>query len=233
MIEVQEITKQFISADRPLQVLKEVSFTISEGETAAIIGPSGSGKTTLLGICAALDDPTSGSIKLFGTDIHKLTEEERAVFRNRNIGFVFQNFQLITTLTAIENIMVPAELMGDKAAYSKANELLAQVGLSDRSDHYPSQLSGGEQQRVALARAFITQPKVLFADEPTGNLDAENGANIEQLMFSLNKTYKTTLVIVTHNADLAAKCHRVVSLKGGSVVSNTVNDVSQLMEVHS
>jgi len=172
-------------------------------------------------------------LNYLGTDIHKLTEEERAVFRNRNIGFVFQNFQLITTLTAIENIMVPAELMGDKAAYSKANELLAQVGLSDRSDHYPSQLSGGEQQRVALARAFITQPKVLFADEPTGNLDAENGANIEQLMFSLNKTYKTTLVIVTHNADLAAKCHRVVSLKGGSVVSNTVNDVSQLMEVHS
>lgn len=233
MIEVQEITKQFVSGDRALQVLKEVSFIINEGETAAIIGPSGSGKTTLLGICAALDDPTSGSIKLFGTDIHTLTEEERAIFRNQHIGFVFQNFQLISTLTAIENIMVPAELMGDKQALSKAEKLLEQVGLSDRSNHYPSQLSGGEQQRIALARAFITQPKVLFADEPTGNLDAENGENIEKLMFSLNRTYKTTLVIVTHDPDLAAKCHRVVSLKGGLVVSNTIKNDAELIEANS
>jgi putative ABC transport system ATP-binding protein len=233
MIEVQEITKQFVSGDRPLQVLKDVSFTINEGETAAIIGPSGSGKTTLLGICAALDEPTSGIIKLFGTDIHKLTEEERAEFRNEHIGFVFQNFQLISTLTAIENIMVPSELMGDKSALSKAKELLENVGLSDRANHYPSQLSGGEQQRIALARAFITKPKVLFADEPTGNLDAENGANIEQLMFSLNKTFKTTLVIVTHDPDLAAKCNRVVSLKGGVVVANTVKDDAQILEVNN
>lgn len=227
MIKVQQITKEFVSAQRNLRVLDSVRFEIKKGESAAIIGPSGSGKTTLLGIMAGLDEPTSGNILLGDTPIHQLNEEDRAVFRNKHIGFVFQNFQLISTLTAIENVMVPAELLGDSLAYTKAADLLEQVGLAERIDHYPSQLSGGEQQRVALARAFITQPMVLFADEPTGNLDAENSQNIEDLMFRLNKEYQTTLVIVTHDSDLADQCDRVVSLKGGSVQKVSLNNTNQ------
>jgi putative ABC transport system ATP-binding protein len=217
MIEVQSLCKDFQSQERKIRVLDSVSFTINAGETTAIVGPSGSGKTTLLGIAAGLDDPTEGRIQLKGQFLDEMNEEERARFRNQYIGFVFQNFQLISTLTAEENVMVPADLMGQADSRQRAQRLLEQVGLSHRMDHYPGQLSGGEQQRVALARAFINQPQILFADEPTGNLDAENSSRIEELMFSLNKQYGTTLVIVTHDLTLAEQCDRVVFLKGGKV----------------
>lgn len=217
MIEVQSLCKDFQSQERKIRVLDSVSFTINAGETTAIVGPSGSGKTTLLGIAAGLDDPTEGRIQLKDQFLDEMNEEERARFRNQYVGFVFQNFQLISTLTAEENVMVPADLMGQADSRQRAQYLLEQVGLSHRMDHYPGQLSGGEQQRVALARAFINQPQILFADEPTGNLDAENSSRIEELMFSLNKQYGTTLVIVTHDLTLAEQCDRVVFLKGGKV----------------
>jgi putative ABC transport system ATP-binding protein len=220
MLEIQQISKQFKSADRFIKVLDDVNFVVEKGETAAIVGPSGSGKTTLLGISAGLDDADTGKVLINGTSLMDLNEEERAVFRNEYVGFVFQNFQLISTLTALENVMVPAELAGQKGAEVQARDLLDKVGLSHRIEHYPGQLSGGEQQRVALARAFITQPEVLFADEPTGNLDAENSEKVESLMFELNNEHKTTLVIVTHDEELAAKCNRVIRLKAGQVVEN-------------
>lgn len=220
MLEIQQISKQFKSADRFIKVLDDVNFVVEKGETAAIVGPSGSGKTTLLGISAGLDDADTGKVLINGTSLMDLNEEERAVFRNEYVGFVFQNFQLISTLTALENVMVPAELAGQKGAEAQARDLLDKVGLSHRIEHYPGQLSGGEQQRVALARAFITQPEVLFADEPTGNLDAENSEKVESLMFELNSEHKTTLVIVTHDEELAAKCNRIIRLKAGKVVEN-------------
>ncbi len=203
-----------------LTVLREVSFTIAEGETVSIVGPSGSGKTTLLGLCAGLDAPSSGRVRLAGEDLSRLTENQLADIRNRNVGFVFQTFQLIPTLTALENVMVPAELRGDRKARDRATELLGRVGLGDRTEHYPTQLSGGEQQRVALARAFINRPRILFADEPTGNLDAETGATIEQLLFELNETSGTTLVIVTHDFELAGRTGRIIRLRGGEIVSD-------------
>ena len=204
VLRVDALTKTFPSGGRTLTVIDDVSFAVDEGDTCAIVGPSGSGKTTLLGLCAGLDQPTSGRVELCGRDLTPLDEDERAEVRNRNVGFVFQTFRLLPTLTALENVMVPAELRGDANPRPRAAELLDEVGLGDRLDHYPSQLSGGEQQRVAMARAFINRPRVLFADEPTGNLDAETAGRIEDLLFELNETAGTTLVLVSHDQELAA-----------------------------
>lgn len=222
IVRVQHLTKTFESRGQSLTVLDDVSFDIQKGENVAIVGPSGSGKTTLLGLCAGLDTPTSGSIELAGSDITTLDEDEKAAVRNKHVGFIFQNFQLLPTLTALENVMIPLELQGrTKGAKTRAVDLLTRVGLGDRQDHYPSQLSGGEQQRVSLARAFSNTPDILFADEPTGNLDSETGAIVEDLLLELNREQGTTLIIVTHDADLAARADRILSLKGGHLVSDT------------
>ena len=223
ILNVQNLTKTFTSGSKELTVLKEVSFTIQPGRSCAIVGPSGSGKTTLLGLCAGLDQPTSGSVSLNGLEISAMDESQLSSVRNEQIGFVFQSFQLISTLTALENVMVPVELRGVpyREVEKKATALLTEVGLGDRLEHYPSQLSGGEQQRVGLARAFIHQPDILFADEPTGNLDGDTGAQIEQLMFDLNSKLGTTLVIVTHDRTLAEKCDRTIELKNGQILSDT------------
>ena len=202
-------------------MLTEIHFSLSAGESLAIVGPSGSGKTTLLGLCAGLDLPTTGSIRLLGEALEDLDEDARARLRGKQIGFVFQNFQLIPTLTALENVSVPIDLLGGRDGEAKAKRLLAKVGLAARMDHYPIQLSGGEQQRVALARAFINEPKILFADEPTGNLDGNNGGTIEELLFNLNHELGTTLVLVTHDSRLAAKCDRILSLRDGRIVEST------------
>ncbi len=214
---VDRLTKRFASGSRTLTVLDRVSFALREGETCAIVGPSGSGKTTLLGLCAGLDRPSEGSVVLCGIDLNALDEDERAEVRNQHVGFVFQTFRLIPTLTALENVMVPAELRGRRDATAQAVELLERVGLGDRLDHYPVQLSGGERQRVSIARAFINEPRILFADEPTGNLDAETAATIEALLFDLNRKAGTTLVLVTHNLELAQQTGRVIRLRGGRV----------------
>ncbi len=203
-----------------MNVLHDVNLSLAAGETCAVIGPSGSGKTTLLGLCAGLDRPSSGTVELCGERLNDLSEDELSRLRNREVGFIFQTFQLIPTLTALENVMVPAELRGSKNVRPLAEDLLDQVGLADRRSHYPAQLSGGEQQRVAIARAFINRPTILFADEPTGNLDAETGATIEDLIFELNQTAGTTLMVVTHDQDLAARTGRVIRLRGGRVVSD-------------
>lgn len=220
MLEVQNLTKTYNSGNKSLTVLDDVSFEIKEGETFSIVGPSGSGKTTLLGLCAGLDRASSGSVTLNGNPLVDLNEDERAAIRNQHVGFIFQNFQLIPTLTALENVMVPLELRGEKGAAKKSMELLERVGLADRHDHYPTQLSGGEQQRVSLARAFSNQPKILFADEPTGNLDAETSAKVEELLFQINKEAGTTLVLVTHDLELAKKTQHIIRLKGGRLVEN-------------
>lgn len=219
MLEVQNLTKTYSSGSKSLTVLDEVSFKLTEGDTFAIVGPSGSGKTTLLGLCAGLDRATAGSVTLNGIRLDDLDEDERAEVRNQNVGFIFQNFQLIPTLTALENVMVPMELKGEKGAAKTAMELLERVGLGDRHDHYPAQLSGGEQQRVSLARAFSNRPKILFADEPTGNLDVETHDVVEKLLFDLNKEAGTTLVLVTHDLELASKTQHILKLRGGRVVS--------------
>lgn len=211
----ENLVKKYISAEKELTVLDDVSLTVPQGATVAIIGPSGSGKTTLLGLCAGLDVPTSGTVSILGYKLNAMSEDDRAYLRNQYVGFVFQNFQLLPTLTAIENVMVPLELRGDKNIASQAREILGRVGLGDRTTHYPSQLSGGEQQRVALARAFVSAPKILFADEPTGNLDGENAQQVEELLFRLNKEEKTTLVLVTHNMELAAKTETIFKMKRG------------------
>lgn len=223
ILSVRSLTKSFPSGTRELTVLNRVSFSINEGTSCAIVGPSGSGKTTLLGLCAGLDKPTAGTVMLKNQKISGLNESELSKVRNEQIGFVFQSFQLIPTLTALENVMVPIELRGTayKDVEARALELLDQVGLAERVHHYPNQLSGGEQQRVGLARAFIHQPDVLFADEPTGNLDGETGAQIETLLFDLNRSLGTTLVIVTHDRELASKCDRIIELKNGAVASDT------------
>ncbi|MDX1548094.1 MAG: ABC transporter ATP-binding protein [Rhodothermales bacterium] len=233
VLDVEQLTKTYRSGSRALTVLDHVSFRVRAGETLAIVGPSGSGKTTLLGLCAGLDVPTEGRVRLGGTDLGALSEDERAEVRNRSVGFVFQTFQLIPTLTALENVMVPAELRGDRSARPHAVSLLEQVGLGDRLDHYPAQLSGGEQQRVALARAFINRPAILFADEPTGNLDAETGQTIETLLFDLNRTAGTTLVVVTHDLDLAARTERVLRLRGGRLVSDEAPGNTSLRAIAS
>ncbi|HEY0672694.1 MAG TPA: ABC transporter ATP-binding protein [Longimicrobiales bacterium] len=221
LIIAQQLTQTYSSGGRPLTVLADVNLTIAPASFTAIVGPSGSGKTTLLGLLAGLDQPTAGSVQLNGQDLSALTDDERAQFRAQNVGFVFQTFQLIPTLTALENVMVPVELAGNRSheeAKARAHSLLEQVGLGDRVEHYPAQLSGGEQQRVALARAFANQPKVLFADEPTGNLDAETGHRIIDLLVQLNAAAGTTLILVTHDTELAARAHRVVRLSGGRIV---------------
>ena len=221
MLQVEGLTKSYPSTHREaLTVLKAVDFSLSAGDSLAIVGPSGSGKTTLLGLCAGLDRPSSGTVSIAGTSIGGLTEDQRAAVRNAHVGFVFQNFQLIPTLTALENVMVPLELRGENGPEREAEALalLHRVGLGERSDHYPIQLSGGEQQRVALARAFINQPKILFCDEPTGNLDGDTAHRIVDLIFGLNREKGTTLVLVTHDAELAARCGRTLRLKNGMVV---------------
>ncbi len=219
---VENITKIFASAKRSLTVLNDISFSITEGSSISIVGPSGSGKTTLLGLCAGLDVATHGTISLNGIKLNVLDEDDRAYTRNQYIGFIFQNFQLLPTLTAIENVTVPLELRGEKNYLNKGKDLLSRVGLGDRISHYPSQLSGGEQQRVAIARAFITDPKILFADEPTGNLDEETASYVEDLIFDLNKQQGTTLVMVTHNLELASKTDRILKIKGGKLVEDQI-----------
>jgi len=228
ILQTAQLTKSFQSGERQLTVLEDITLQVAAESTTAIVGPSGSGKTTLLGLCAGLDVPTAGTVELCGQSLGTLTEDERAALRNQHVGFVFQTFQLIPTLTALENVMVPAELRGQKGVRSRATELLERVGLGDRLRHYPIQLSGGEQQRVALARAFINQPEILFADEPTGNLDAETGAVIEDLLFDLNARAGTTLVLVTHDLDLARQTDRVVQLKAGRIASDEASAVPQL-----
>lgn len=220
-LKVEDLTQTYSNNNHSLTVLKDVSFAVGEGETCAIVGPSGSGKTTLLGLCAGLDRPTSGSVVLDGVHLNQLDENELARFRNRKVGFVFQTFQLIPTLSAIENVMVPIELRGDSGVQERATKLLQQVGLKDRLHHYPIQLSGGEQQRVALARAFVNSPRVLFADEPTGNLDGDTSRTIVDLMFGLNRDMDTTLLLVTHDLELAERTERVIKLRAGQVISNT------------
>jgi putative ABC transport system ATP-binding protein len=218
VLQAEQLTKTYRSAGKQLTVLDNVSFTVEQGNAVSIIGPSGSGKTTLLGLCAGLDTPSSGVISLMGFKLNAMSEDDRAYVRNQYVGFVFQNFQLLATLTALENVMVPLELRGEKNVMNKAKELLSRVGLGDRMTHYPSQLSGGEQQRVAMARAFITDPKILFADEPTGNLDEENAHHITDLLFGMNKEQKTTLILVTHNLELAQRTQRILRMRGGKLV---------------
>lgn len=218
ILQVKNVSKIYPSQGRDLKVLDEINFDVRKGEVCSIVGPSGSGKTTLLGLCAGLDHPTTGRIVLCGKDITSLTENEKAFVRNQKVGFIFQNFQLLPTLTALENVMLPLEIQGRSSnARTKALQLLKRVGLEDRGHHYPGQLSGGEQQRVSLARAFSNDPEVLFADEPTGNLDDDTGQMVENLLFELNKEQNTTLVIVTHDLELAGKTERIIRLKGGRV----------------
>jgi len=220
ILKIAGLEKTYKNGSSELTVLRDMSFEVTKGQTFAIVGPSGSGKTTLLALCAGLDQPTSGSVELCGFDLIGLNQDERAKLRNQKVGFIFQNFQLLPTLTALENVSVPLELQGNKAAAAKATDLLIKVGLKDRLHHYPSQLSGGEQQRVALARAFSNEPEILFADEPTGNLDEETGKRVINLLFELNKEAGTTLVIITHDLDLANKTQQILKLKGGHIVSN-------------
>ncbi|MBS1490344.1 MAG: ABC transporter ATP-binding protein [Bacteroidetes bacterium] len=220
VLQADRLTKTYTSAGKNLTVLENVSFQAEQGTSLAVIGPSGSGKTTLLGLCAGLDVPTQGTISLMGLKLNAMNEDDRAYVRNRYVGFVFQNFQLLATLTALENVMVPLELRGEKDISVRAKDLLHRVGLSDRLNHFPSQLSGGEQQRVAIARAFITSPRILFADEPTGNLDEENAAQVIHLLFEMNRQEKTTLVLVTHNLDLAQKTQRILKMKGGHLIED-------------
>lgn len=219
ILEIHGLKKVHRTTSHELTVLKDIHLSLEESDTLAIIGPSGSGKTTLLGLCAGLDDATEGSVKLDGHALEMLSQDARAALRNQLVGFVFQNFQLIPTLTAIENVLVPLELRGESGRHAEAEALLCQVGLGDRLDHYPLQLSGGEQQRVALARAFIHRPKILFADEPTGNLDAETSGPIVEMLLQLNRDAGTALVLVTHDPALAAKTRRVVKMSGGTIIS--------------
>lgn len=222
ILEVNSLSKVYKNAHRELTVLSDISFSIQEGEKFSIVGSSGSGKTTLLGLCAGLDHATSGSVALNGISLSGLNEDELAKVRNAHLGFVFQNFQLLPTLTALENVMVPLELRGERNVHKKALDLLGRVGLAERHDHYPTQLSGGEQQRISIARAFSNDPKILFADEPTGNLDEETSEKIENLIFELNRELGTTLVMVTHDLDLAHKTDRILKLKGGKIIEDRV-----------
>lgn len=220
ILEVTDLTKSFITGDKTLTVLDNISFSIQEGDSISVVGPSGCGKTTLLGLCAGLDTPTAGTVTLDGIKLNALSEDDRAYVRNKNVGFIFQNFQLLPTITAIDNVMVPLELRGEKGLHKQAKELLGRVGLGDRTDHYPAQLSGGEQQRVAIARAFFSTPKIMFADEPTGNLDEETANTIANLLFEINREAGTTLILVTHNMELAENTDRILQLKGGQLIAD-------------
>ena len=220
ILKINDLEKTYTSGSKKLTVISNISFEVEKGSVFSIVGPSGSGKTTLLGLCAGLDYPTSGTIELCGTALEDLNEDERAALRNQEVGFIFQNFQLLPTLTALENVIVPLELQGKKDASKSGIALLEKVGLGNRLHHYPSQLSGGEQQRVALARAYSNKPSILFADEPTGNLDEETGEKVIQLLFELNQEAGTTLVIITHDLDLANRTQQILRLKGGKIISN-------------
>ncbi len=220
ILKVSNLSKSYSSGDKLLTVLADVNFELEKGSSCAIVGPSGSGKTTLLGLCAGLDKASSGSVTVNDVVLDHLSEDERALIRRKHIGFIFQSFNLIPTLTALENVMIPLELKNEKNIRERCLELLKKVGLGDRYNHYPSQLSGGEQQRVSIARAFSNEPILLFADEPTGNLDDETGATIQELIFDLNKEKGTTLVLVTHDLDLAKKTSRILKMKGGKIVSD-------------
>jgi putative ABC transport system ATP-binding protein len=221
ILDVRGLTRSYTSGNCLLTVVKDITFSLAPAATCAIVGPSGSGKTTLIGLCAGLDQPTAGEVRLDGMALDSLDEDGRAKVRNDLVGFVFQTFQLIPTLTALENVMVPLELRGQHQALDPAIELLRRVGLGERLSHYPVQLSGGEQQRVALARAFINRPKILFADEPTGNLDAETGKLVIDCLFALNADAGTALVLVTHDTELAKRTERIIRLKGGSMVNGS------------
>jgi len=221
MLVTRELSKEYRSGENRLAVLRDVSFAIPQGAFVAIVGPSGSGKTTLLGLMAGLDTPSHGQVILDGADMTAMNEDQRAKLRGEKVGFVFQSFQLISTLTAIENVQVPLELRGEAGVGERARELLNRVGLGDRLDHFPTQLSGGEQQRVAIARAFANQPRILFADEPTGNLDSDTGARIVELLEALNRESNATVILVTHDPALAARAQRVIRLSDGRVVSDT------------
>ncbi|QXP69955.1 ABC transporter ATP-binding protein [Polaribacter sp. R2A056_3_33] len=220
ILKINDLEKTYTSGSKKLTVISNISFEVEKGSIFSIVGPSGSGKTTLLGLSAGLDYPTAGTIELCGNSLQDLNEDERAALRNKEVGFIFQNFQLLPTLTALENVIVPLELQGEKNAAKFGIALLEKVGLADRLHHYPSQLSGGEQQRVALARAFANRPSILFADEPTGNLDEETGEKVIQLLFELNKEAGTTLIIITHDLDLANRTQQILRLKGGKIISN-------------
>ena len=222
ILKLSKITQRFVSGDKEIEVLSDINLEINSGESVAIVGPSGSGKTTMLGLCAGLDQPTSGKIELAGKNIEDLNENQRAELRRDNVGFVFQNFELIPTLTALENVSLPLDLKGGTNTKAIAEALLNKVGLAGRAHHYPSQLSGGEQQRVAIARAFSNNPSIVFADEPTGNLDEETGQHIEDLLFELNREKGTTLILVTHNLELANKAQRIIELKMGKLTRDQI-----------
>ncbi len=225
ILKVENLTKAYpTTGGAPLTVLHSVSFEIGAGDTLAVVGPSGSGKTTLLGLCAGLDRATSGSVWLKGVRLDDLGEDQRAAVRNQYVGFIFQNFQLLPTLTALENVQVPLELRGEKGSAAAARALLERVGLGKRAHHYPAQLSGGEQQRVSLARAFANRPALLFADEPTGNLDPDTSATVVDLLFELNREAGTTLVLVTHDLELAARAQRTLRFRGGAVQEDYRNE---------
>jgi putative ABC transport system ATP-binding protein len=222
ILHLENLSKTYKNGSKTLTILHDINFSVEAGSTVAIVGPSGSGKTTLLGLCAGLDYVSTGTVELNNVRLDTLNEDARAQVRNRYVGFIFQNFQLLPTLTALENVMVPLELRGEKNVRGRSRDLLDKVGLSDRLHHYPAQLSGGEQQRVSIARAFVNKPRILFADEPTGNLDTETSEKVIQLLFDLNHEAGTTLVIVTHNLDLAADTKRIIKLRGGGIVSDEV-----------
>ncbi|MCH7671727.1 MAG: ABC transporter ATP-binding protein [Proteobacteria bacterium] len=224
MIRVSNLLKSVDTSEGVLTILKDVSLVVAKAETVAIVGASGSGKSTLLGLMAGLDGATSGDVELNGHSLAAMDEEERAILRGQLVGFVFQSFQLLPSLTALENVMLPIELKGDPEADVKARQLLQRVGLAERGHHYPNQLSGGEQQRVAIARAFATRAQILFADEPTGNLDTATGDKVIELLFDLNKEFATTLVLVTHNEPLAKRCGRIIKLVAGEIVSDEKNE---------
>lgn len=220
ILSIQNLGKTYQSGGRTLTVLEQISFSVEAGSTMAIVGPSGSGKTTLLGLAAGLDRSSTGTVELNNVRLDLLSEDQRAGIRNQYVGFIFQNFQLLPTLTALENVMVPLELRGEKNIKPRAMDLLDKVGLANRGHHYPSQLSGGEQQRVSMARAFINRPQILFTDEPTGNLDTETSRGIVDLIFNLNREAGTTLVMVTHDLELANKTGRIIRIRGGKIVSD-------------
>lgn len=219
ILKISDLEKTYTSGNKQLTVLQDISFDVEKGQTFSIVGPSGSGKTTLLGLCAGLDQPNAGTIELCNENINNLNEDQRAQLRNREVGFIFQNFQLLPTLTALENVSVPLELQGDNKALEKSKNLLDKVGLAKRMHHYPSQLSGGEQQRVALARAFANAPSILFADEPTGNLDSQTGDDVMNLFKELNKQGQT-IILITHEEDIAKQSKRIINIKDGLIESD-------------